>query len=57
MGLVIVLDSQVHENKHMDNFEKDPLKTIKNFQGLYCGRCGGLMDLKQLEKHKCKIKI
>ena len=48
-------ESQKHEDKHSTSFEKNPLKSIHNFKGLYCEKCGEFMDIKKLGKHKCKL--
>jgi len=47
-------ESIQHEKQHEKNFSKDPLKSIRDFQGLYCEFCGVLVDIKKLDKHKCK---
>jgi len=47
-------ESIQHEKQHEKNFSKDPLKSIRNFQGLYCKFCGKVVDIKKLDKHKCK---
>lgn len=48
-------ESQKHKEKHLTSFEKDPVKSIHNFKGLYCDKCGEYMDIKKLDKHKCKL--
>jgi len=50
-------ESEKHNEVHLKNVEKDTIEVFKNFEGVYCSACGKLVGtVKQLEKHKCKIK-
>jgi len=50
-------ESHKHIRDHLKDVEKDTVEFFKHFDGVYCTKCGKLVGtIKQLEKHKCKIK-
>lgn len=51
-------ESLNHARDHLKDIEKDRKAAFEHSEDNYCTKCGKLVGtMKQLEKHKCKIKI